>query len=569
MTLLRESSTVELKRQLTEWTKKEIIAFANCEGGDLYIGFDDDGNPVGLDDPDSVMGAVGDMIRNAIRPDLTAYTDITRECVNDEEGRPHEIVHVTVLRGTQRPYYLRSKGLTSPGVFIRHGVSSVPASEHQIRRLLRESDDMAFDSSPCLRQELTFEYAAAYFHKHDVQWGDKQRRTLGLVNENELYTNTALLLSDQCNHTIKSAVFSGTTKASAFIDRQEFTGSILRQLEDAYRFLELNNTQSATFDGLYRSDHHAWPPSALREALLNAIVHRDYDSTGTTFINIYADRAEFISPGGLPLNIALADALNGMSMPRNRTLADVFYRLRLIESYGMGIPSITRQYEGYGNQPWIQTSPAFFSLTLPKQSGPSSSGGETASQPNGGGSPSRPSAIARKRGEQRHSYTQFATLGGDLAHADEADELIVETVAQQTSADAPRNDAPDAVILAPVQGNAHIVMPDGSVLDRMELRAVNQITYDGAQPQHHAGTSRQKAQSEEVASSAAPSPTSSELERLTLELIAKRNGPMSRLEIERSLGINKNRAAYVLRKLEKEGSIVSSGSARSTSYALA
>ncbi|OZG68692.1 ATP-binding protein [Bifidobacterium eulemuris] len=569
MPLLRESSTVEFKRQLTEWTKKEIIAFANCEGGDLYIGFDDDGNPVGIDNPDSVMGAVGDMIRNAIRPDLTAYTDITCECMNDAEGKPREIVHVTVLRGTQRPYYLRNKGLTPPGVFIRHGVSSVPASEHQIRRLLRESDDMAFDSSPCLRQELTFEYAAAYFRKHDVQWGENQRRTLGLVNDNELYTNTALLLSDQCHHTIKSAVFSGSTKASAFIDRREFTGSILQQLEDAYRFLELNNTQSATFDGLYRNDHYAWPPSALREALLNAIVHRDYDSTGTTFINIYDDRAEFISPGGLPLNIALADALNGMSMPRNRTLAEVFYRLRLIESYGMGIPSITRQYEGCGSRPWIQTSPAFFSLTLPRQNGPSNSGGETVPQPRGGGSPSRPSTIAQERGERRHSYTQFATLGEDLAPADEANGLIIETVAQQTPTTISRKGAPDALILAPVQGDAHIVMPDGSVLDRMELRAAGHVTHDDAQPQHHTGPLHQTAPPEETASSTAPPPTSSELERLTLELIAKRNVPMSRLEIEQALGINKNRAAYVLRKLEKEGSIVSSGSARSTSYALA
>ena len=128
---------------------------------------------------------------------------------------------------------------------------------------------------------------------------------------------------------------------------------------------------------------------------------------------------------------------------------------------------------------------------------------------------------------------------------------------------------PGKTTLKPIQGDTRIVMSDGSVLNRMELRVSNQFADGIDQPRQHAESSHRIHEPEITDSAPTLSPTSSELEKHTLELIAKRGASMSRLEIEKAVGINKNRAAYVLRKLEKEGSVVSSGSARNTSYALA
>ena len=153
------------------------------------------------------MEQIGNMIRDGIKPDLSGYTAI--EAVPE---RDKTVVKVTVLRGAKRPYHLTEKGLKSTGVFIRHGVSSVPATEEMIREMLRESDGVTFDKSRCINQDLTFEYAAKYFADNHVSFNENNKRTLHLIDADGYYTNAALLLSDQCEHSIKCAVYEGNGK---------------------------------------------------------------------------------------------------------------------------------------------------------------------------------------------------------------------------------------------------------------------------------------------------------------------------------------------------------------------
>ncbi|MCH9276986.1 putative DNA binding domain-containing protein [Bifidobacterium amazonense] len=519
MIRLRESATVEFKRQLNDAVKREIIAFANTEGGDLYIGIDDDGTPVGVDDPDGTMGAVGDMIRNTIKPDLTAYTTIACDSMEDMDGTERSVVHVTVLRGTKQPYYLSAKGLRPTGIFIRHGVSAVPAGEERIRQMIREADGTSFDAAVSIDQDLTFNYAVNVFQRQHLAWGEAQQRSLGMINEDGLYTNAAALLSDQCRHSVKCAVYQGTTK-SRFLARQEFRGSLLQQLDEASRYLELNNPVRSEIVGLYRNDSYAYPPSALREALLNAVAHRDYDYSGPTLISVFADRMEFVSLGGLVKGITLTDLTNGISQPRNRTLADILYRLELIESYGSGIPKIMEEYEGNGMAPTIRITPGAFTLSLPRlDDHPDSPGGLTST--NGGAPP--------RIGDRRTSRDLFPA--GPPIHI-EGDVQTAVLAGYPTGKDV------QTLALAPA---AHT--PATITLNR-----INDET-DGA---------------------AAPLPqASSTLEEVTLALITESQSGMSRMEVQQRLGINKNRAAYVLRKLEHEGSIVATGNARSTRYVAA
>lgn len=215
--------------------------------------------------------------------------------------------------------------------------------------------------------ELTFLYSEKYFVDNDMSFTDNNKRTLGLIDADGYYTNAALLLSDQCEHSIKCAVYEGTGK-TIFKSRKEFFGSILKQMDDAYDYISMSNNLNSTFDKLKRVDYPDYPLFAVREALLNTIVHRDYDYTGSTLINIFDDRIEFVSLGGLVKGITLEDIMGGVSQSRNTIISNLFYRLELIESYGTGISRILESYEDCIQQPVFHPAPASFIVTLPKRS---------------------------------------------------------------------------------------------------------------------------------------------------------------------------------------------------------
>ena len=200
--VFRESETVELKEVVVDDIKKEIIAFANCDGGKLYIGVQDDGTVVGLDNPDGTALQISNMVRDAIKPDITMF--LHYETV-EENGK--KIVAVDIQRGTDRPYYIAKKGMRPEGVYVRQGYSAVPATDAAIRHMIKETDGERFEAMRSLNQELTFDAVKKEFGHRNVDFGLQQMRTLKMIDQDGLYSNLALLLSDQCAHTIKMAVF--------------------------------------------------------------------------------------------------------------------------------------------------------------------------------------------------------------------------------------------------------------------------------------------------------------------------------------------------------------------------
>ena len=125
-----------------------------------------------------------------------------------------------------------------------------------------------------LNQDLTFEETAKEFKLRDVDFGTQQMRTMKMIDNDNLYSNLGLLLSDQCVHTIKAAVFQRNDQA-VFRDRKEFTGSLLQQMNEVYEYIDFRNQTRATIEGLLRIDVRDYPEIAVREALLNLLVHRD------------------------------------------------------------------------------------------------------------------------------------------------------------------------------------------------------------------------------------------------------------------------------------------------------
>ena len=150
-----------------------------------------------------------------------------------------------------------------------------------------------------------------------------------------------------------------------FIDRREFIGSVFDQLEETLKYLDLNNKTTSSITGIERIDKKDYPDEAIREALINALVHRDYGYSGSIIINVNDLQMEFVSIGGLLLGLSASDIRNGISQPRNKNLAGIFYRLRLIESYGTGIKRIFKLYDECEVKPQIIVTPNTFKLVLP------------------------------------------------------------------------------------------------------------------------------------------------------------------------------------------------------------
>jgi ATP-dependent DNA helicase RecG len=195
-------------------------------------------------------------------------------------------IKVTVSQGTKKPYYLSDKGLKPTGVYVRSGTTSAPASEDAICMMIKMADGDSFEENRSLVQELTFNRLEEELQKRNLEFKEVQMKNLGILSSDEIYTNMGLLVSDQCKHSIKFAIFQGKDKL-VFKDRKELTGSLFIQLTDAYKTIDFYNGTKATFHNLLRTDERDYPEDAVREALLNAIVHRDYSFSGSTFINLY------------------------------------------------------------------------------------------------------------------------------------------------------------------------------------------------------------------------------------------------------------------------------------------
>lgn len=355
----RETEIVELKSIVMDDIKKEIIAFANCEGGTVYVGVADDGKVLGVENADECALQISNMVRDAVKPDVTMFIHYeTLEC----DGKA--VVAVNIQRGTNRPYYLAKKGLRPEGVYVRQGYSSVPATDTAIRQMIKETDGDSFENMRSINQALTFEATKKEFEKRNVAFGQPQMQTLQIVSADGIYTNLGLLLSEQCPHTIKAAVFEGIDQ-NVFKDRREFSGSLMQQLNEVYDYIDFHNQTHATFRKLLRIDTRDYPEVAVREALLNTLVHRDYSFRASTLISIYDDRIEFVSIGGLLPGLELDDLMMGVSVCRNPHLANVFYRLQLIEAYGTGMKKIMGAYANALVQPKIKTTNNAFKIILP------------------------------------------------------------------------------------------------------------------------------------------------------------------------------------------------------------
>jgi len=356
-----ETDVIEFKAAFVNDLNKEVIAFANTNGGEIYIGLDDNGKPCGLKNVNDVELQCVNHITNTIKPDVSMFVKYEKIVIDGQD-----ILKIIVNKGSMSPYYIAGKGIRPEGVYVRMGTASVPATETTIVNMIKETTGETYEDTRSLNQNLTFIQTEQEFSNAGIPFGESQKKSLGIIGRDGCYTNLGLLISDQCEHKIKFAVYEGTQK-QVFKDRHEFSGSLFRQFEDLTRMIDsYNRLSSPKLDGMKRIDQRDYPVQAIREALLNALIHREYGLGGYTLISMFDDRMEIVSLGGLIRGVEMSDIMMGVSYLRNKRLAEIFYRLQLIEAYGTGIDKIKESYKGQAKQPIFESSPNAFKIVLPK-----------------------------------------------------------------------------------------------------------------------------------------------------------------------------------------------------------
>ena len=352
---MNETETVEFKERLNDKFEKEIVGFLNTtRGGTLYIGVDDDGKPVGVDDIDAVELQIKDRIKNNISPSALGLFEIVTPPSNDH-------IQIIVSGGNQRPYYIKKYGMCPEGCYIRVGTSVEKMSEELILTLFQKRDKRTLRTIPSERQDLTFSYLKETYEKKGYEVGDNFLSQLELFTPNGQYNRLAYLLSDQFTSPFQYARYRGDDVFD-LAEHKAFEGqSILKSASEILDYIQSRNTVYTRITPTGREDEPRFNPIAMRELVVNAIVHNDYRGEGMPSFEEFPSRFEISSFGGLPEGFTKEDFLNGYSLPVNPELIRVFRDLGFAERLGTGIRRVLRFYP----KEIFSFSPSFLRVSVP------------------------------------------------------------------------------------------------------------------------------------------------------------------------------------------------------------
>ena len=336
-----ETNRIENKEQLNEDFEQEVIAFLNYkEGGIIYVGINKNGQVVGVEDVDLTQLQIKDRIKNNIQPSTLGLFDVTVETIDNKE-----VIKVIISSGTEKPYYLRKKGRTPEGCYIRIGSSKERMTERMIEEMFARRIKNSLKEIESPRQDLTFRQLKIHYEGNGMILNDNFARNLNLLTDDGKYNYNAYLLADENNISIKLVKYLGTSKME-LIENQEYGYCCL--ITATQRILDrltVENTVYAKIEYNGRKEVEMIDSKALKEAVINAMVHSDYTLTTTPIIELYSDRIEITSGGGLPQGLSQEEFLEGVTAPRNKELIRVFKDVDLIENIGSGVLRILDAYD--------------------------------------------------------------------------------------------------------------------------------------------------------------------------------------------------------------------------------
>ena len=336
-----ETNRIENKEQLNEDFEQEVIAFLNYkEGGIIYVGIRKNGQVVGIQDVDLTQLQVKDRIKNNIQPSTLGLFDVVVEIIDNKE-----VIKVVISSGTEKPYYLRKKGRTPEGCYIRVGSSKERMTERMIDDMYSKRIKNTLKEIDSPRQELTFNQLKIYYEEHGLKLNDNFLQNLDLLTSEGKYNYNAFLLADENNVSIKLVKYLGTNKMD-LVENQEYGyRCLITATQKILDRLDTENTVYAKIEYKGRKEVEKIDSKALKEAVINAIVHNDYSYGNSPIIELYSDRIEITSAGGLPQELSQEEFLEGVTAPRNKELIRVFKDVDLIENIGSGVLRILDAYD--------------------------------------------------------------------------------------------------------------------------------------------------------------------------------------------------------------------------------
>ncbi len=388
-----ESSAVEFKHDAIENRQlaRELVAFANFDGGTVLLGVDDTGHPVGLKRPD-VEEWVMTACRDKVRPPLVPFFEVVRDV---EPGKDVALVRVTPGYAVHAVWH--NHHLT---YYIRVGSQSREASTEELARLQQQRGAFRAELRPVSGSsldDLDLRRLRDYFMRiRQQEFPDDDRRQ----ELEQLLVNTELLTDEEGapatvagmllfgrrvarflpQSGIDAVAYAGSEKGYATIERTALRGPLVALLDGSAQLVERGLVEQAVDfvrrttphgvsleDGARRVEHPAVPEDVLREVIVNALVHRDYLLSGTDIeLSVYADRAEVVSPGRLPNGVTPERMLVGIRSARNQLLKDVMRDYGYLEHMGMGVPrTVVRGMRAHnGTEPQLVEDGERFTVTL-------------------------------------------------------------------------------------------------------------------------------------------------------------------------------------------------------------
>lgn len=371
--LIAEATEVDFK-QAVETKKpkswlKSVSAFANGIGGSLVFGIDDDKNIVGLNSVQADAENISRLIKERITP-LPEFNLIPKR--EDEK----DLLILSVQPGRSTPYYYKADGVTE--AFVRIGNESVPAPDYILRELVLKGTNRTFDALVTDARKTDYSFTlleATYLERTSLHFEPTDYVSFGLMNKEGFLTNAGKLLTDQhivYNSRIFCTRWNGLEKGSIFddaLDDKEYEGNLIYLLQSGCEFVRNNSKVRFEKKARYRVDKPDYAERAVTEALVNALIHRDYLIMGSEIhIDMYDDRLEIHSPGGMyqgkPIQDCALDEIE--SIRRNPVIADLFHRMKYMERRGSGLKKIldeTAKLPGYTDElkpQFRSTSTSFF-----------------------------------------------------------------------------------------------------------------------------------------------------------------------------------------------------------------
>ena len=337
---MQETNRIELKQELTDGFEKEIVAFLNYkEGGVVYIGINKNGSIIGVSEPDYDQLKIKDRLKNNILPSCMGLFDVSSEKIEDKV-----VLKITVASGSEKPYYIKKNGMSEKGCFIRIGTASEPMPTKLIEDFFSKRTRNSIGKIKSNQQELSFEQLRIYYQENNIQLNDKFASNLELINEDSFYNYVAYLMSDKNSTSIKVAKYKGITRVDLIESNEYGYCSLIKSVKQVLDKIALENKTLTKITSKEREVVNLWNPVALREAIINAFVHNDYTNEVPPKFEIFEDRIEITSAGGLPEALSQEEFFEGFSVPRNKEIMRIYKDLKLVEHLGSGIPRILENY---------------------------------------------------------------------------------------------------------------------------------------------------------------------------------------------------------------------------------